>query len=497
MLLYAITAIFLFLTLVKIFKNYNYVAPLLITLLFIAHPVHTEVVANIKSRDEILSFLFCIMALYFSIEHYCYNKPVSYKVLSWIFFFLAILSKETVLMYAVIIPMTYYFFTDFPLKKIFRLAVPFIALVVVYMFIRGHILDSITFDEQMQVINNSIMSAKTPADKLATTILILGKYIWLLFIPLSLTFDYSYNQIPAVSFSNPGALLSIAVYAALIGYALLRLKKKDPIAFGIFYYLITMLLVSNLFVKIGSTMGERFLYTSSLGFSIAIGLLILKTLRIPTTIARPKLNTLYPVVGIILLAYTVKTISRNADWKDNYTLFEAGVVTSPNSARAHQSLAITYTDTAIKTTDPASKNMFFSKAIKEYNIAIGILPSYSEALFNKGWNYYSMGNFDSAATSFIKCIYAEPKYISAYQDLGVIYFNKGEYEKSISIFKLGLSQVPNDADLYANIGASYYNMNKFDSSVVYLQKALSIDPNISTARANLEKAKTMLSTLKK
>ncbi|MEM6724852.1 MAG: hypothetical protein AAF598_12485, partial [Bacteroidota bacterium] len=32
-------------------------------LLFTAHPIHTEVVANIKSRDEILSFLFVILSL--------------------------------------------------------------------------------------------------------------------------------------------------------------------------------------------------------------------------------------------------------------------------------------------------------------------------------------------------------------------------------------------------------------------------------------------------
>lgn len=496
-LLYALTAIFLFLTLVKIFKNYNYVVPLLITLLFIAHPVHTEVVANIKSRDEILSFLFCIMSLYFSIEHYCYNKPVYYKVLSWVFFFLAVLSKETVLTYAVIIPMAYYFFTGFSLKKIALLALPFVIMVGIYMLIRGHVLDSITFDEQMQVINNSIMSAKTPAGRLATTILILGKYIWLLFVPLALTFDYSYNQIPAVSFSDPGALLALAVYVALIGYALWRFNKKDPIAFGILYYIITMALVSNLFVKIGSSMGERFLYTSSLGFAIAIGIIILKLLKIKTDIPRPRLNTLYPVAGIILLAYTIKTITRNTDWKDNYTLFEAGVITSPNSARAHQSLAITYTDTAISSTDPAAKNMFFNKAITEYNKALSILPTYSEALFNKGWNYYSMGNYDSAVSSFIKCIYVEPKYVSAYQDLGVIYFNKGDYVKAITIFKLGLTQVPNDADLYTNIGAAYYNLNKFDSAIVNLQKALFINPNINNARVNLEKAKAMLNTLKK
>lgn len=493
---YAVTAIFLFLTLIKIFRKYNYVVPLFITLLFIAHPVHTEVVANIKSRDEILGFMFCIMAVYFSLQYYCYNKPRYFEFLSWLFFFTAVLSKETALAYAAVIPMVYYFFTDFSIKKIVILTVPFVALVGVYMYMRGLILSSITFNEQMQVINNSIMAAKTPADKLATTIYILGKYIWLLFIPISLTYDYSYKQIPVVSFSSPEALISIAIYAALIGYALFRLKRKDPISFGILYYIITMILVSNLFVKIGSSMGERFLFTSSLGFCIAIGFLIIRLLKVKTDTLRPKLTTLYAVAGIILFAYSVKTIARNRDWKDNFTLFEADITTSPNSARAHESLAITYTDTAINSIDPVAKSSFFNKAIKQYDVALKILPDYSEALYNMGWNYYSMENYDSAAAVFERCIKVDPAYVSAYQDLGVIYFNRKNYTQAISVFESGLRANPNNADLYGNIGAAFYNMNKFDSSVVYLQRALNLNPRLNSARETLQKAQNALRSYK-
>ncbi len=326
---YAITAIFLFLTLTKIFRKYNFIVPLLITLLYVAHPVHTEVVANIKSRDEILSFLFCIMALYFSLQYYLYNKPKYFQVFSWVFFFLAILSKETVLTYAIIIPMVYFFFTEFNIKKIVMLAVPFALIVGLYMIIRGKVLDSITFNEKMEVINNTLMAAKSGVDRLATTIYILGKYIWLLFVPLSLSWDYSYNQIPIVSLGSIQALVSILIYVALGGYAIFRFKKKDPVSFGILYYIITMTLVSNLFVKIGSSMGERFLYTSSLGFAIAIGFLIIRALKIKADALRPNLKALYAVSGVILLLFSIKTIARNTDWNNNFTLFESGVITSP------------------------------------------------------------------------------------------------------------------------------------------------------------------------
>ncbi len=64
-LLYGITAIVLFMTLLQMFSfltskkgGGGEILAFLTTLLFIAHPLHTEVVANIKSRDEIVSFLF-------------------------------------------------------------------------------------------------------------------------------------------------------------------------------------------------------------------------------------------------------------------------------------------------------------------------------------------------------------------------------------------------------------------------------------------------------
>jgi len=61
-LLYCLTAGFLFRLLLKLSKNNIYFS-FFTTVLFIAQPLHTEVIANIKSRDEILSYLFSIWAI--------------------------------------------------------------------------------------------------------------------------------------------------------------------------------------------------------------------------------------------------------------------------------------------------------------------------------------------------------------------------------------------------------------------------------------------------
>ena len=55
--LYGLTGLVIGILLQKWLANQTITA-FLIGLVFIAHPLHTEIVANIKGRDEILSFLF-------------------------------------------------------------------------------------------------------------------------------------------------------------------------------------------------------------------------------------------------------------------------------------------------------------------------------------------------------------------------------------------------------------------------------------------------------
>ncbi len=86
---------------------------LLATLIFMAHPVHTEVVANIKSRDEILSFLNGTLALLLVFD-YSKSKNWISLALAVIFFFLSLLSKETAMTTLAIIPFMLF---SLPLKR--------------------------------------------------------------------------------------------------------------------------------------------------------------------------------------------------------------------------------------------------------------------------------------------------------------------------------------------------------------------------------------------
>ncbi len=337
-LFFAITAFILLTVMRSLLRRHHPLIPVLVTLLFIFHPIHTEVVANIKSRDEILSLLFGLLTLQLLLRYADEGKL--WQMLTAVFvYFLCMLSKESGVTWMGVFPLALWCTRDTDLKKTIVLSAPFLVVVIAFLLIRQQVLGTFGSNYELMLINNSLVGATDTGSRIASAIYILGKYIWLLFVPLTLVFDYSYNTVPLVGFSDFRALISLVMVIALIGYALLKLKERKPVALAILFFFGTISLVSNIFFLIEATMAERFLYTPSLGFCLAI-LLVLSskfkekknTIELTSTDIRDN-KTIVVAFAFVLVLFGVKTIARNGDWKNNLTLLAADVKSNPESAR--------------------------------------------------------------------------------------------------------------------------------------------------------------------
>lgn len=122
-LIYVLLSLILYLTLSKLFNTYNYLLPFTITLLFIAHPIHTEAVASIKNRDELLCFTGGILSFYYSLL-YIERSKIKYYFLFIFFFSFALLSKKSILPFAVIIPISHVLFRSVSLTRLFYISLP-------------------------------------------------------------------------------------------------------------------------------------------------------------------------------------------------------------------------------------------------------------------------------------------------------------------------------------------------------------------------------------
>ena len=346
LLLYILTACLLYKLLISIFPNstkskaWYLTFPFIITILFVAHPVHTEAVANIKGRDEIMTLLGSLAAFYYAVK-YCKKNNFLYLILSGICLFFGLLSKENAITFVAIIPLTIYYFVSTKRKNILLILMTLIISSFLFLIIRGNILGfSHTNNIANEIMNNPFIKASF-AEKYATIFYTLWLYIKLLIFPHPLTYDYYPHQIEIINITNIKAIIPLIIYTFLIIYAfrgLIKRKKQnsgDLVSWSIWLFLLPLSVVSNMFFPVGTFMNERFIFISSIGFCtiIAYFLCIILPKRIKNL---KKVNTINITLLIIILSlYSAKTISRNSAWKNDLILFSTDVKTSKNSAKSN------------------------------------------------------------------------------------------------------------------------------------------------------------------
>ena len=460
----------------RVFNNYSAFIPFFIMLLFELHPIHTEVVASVKSRDELLALLFTAVSMLYSFKYIDSDKIVS-LVLSAVFFFLALLSKESSITFVAILPLTVYFFRDVKMAKIVKATAPYVIMAGIYMLMRAAFIESDGEKVRIMVNNNALMAATNYGDKLATALFIQFKYLILLVFPHPLSYDYSFNQIPIISFSNPKALLSVLVILALLGYALINLKRKDVFTYSILFYFAGAAITANILVDIGATMAERFMYTASLGYCIALVFLVVKLLK------SDKVNLSYataPRVFMVLIAvsvlYAVKTVARNEVWKNNLDLYKSGMETAPDSWRAHYLLGVEYVRLLNAEKEPNAKKELMMNAVEHLNASNAILLT-SDAWLMKGYAFEFGGRDDSAVASYRTTLLYDSLSRQAANNMGSILLRHNALPEAIQVLGKLVARDTTFNDAICNLAAAYGNSGNFKESEKYYMMAMRKNPN--------------------
>ncbi len=461
-----------------------------ITLLFVAHPLHTEVVANIKSRDEILGMLFGILSMQFFFYYANDKNILSIKnlLLGFLFFFLAMLSKESTITLFAVIPFSIYFFTlqhDF--KKIF-IAITSLTIAVIAYFILRHISIGglVTFNE-VSILNNSLMGVSSPVDRFATAIVLIGYYLKLFFFPFPLSFDYSLNTIPNASLSDVRFLLTMLIIIAMAAYVLLQLKKKDIIAFSLIFFATTLSVVTNIFVLIEATLAERFMFLPSLGLCMALILLLEKYLHYfaeadYSLLSIVKQNKLFTsLVFAFLLVFTTKSFLRNFDWKDNYTLFSIDKDHNPNSYRTLSAYCNALFVEKIKPLQDGEQQKldYCREAIFYTHKSLAITQDNFSAWSLLSYCYLQIKDYPNAIAAFengIKFYSTKAPALDNFYMLGAnAYYYSGNLQQAVSTAKAGLAINDTNAMLLNTYGMVLTETNDLKTAKMALEKSIQLD----------------------
>ena len=194
-------------------------------------------------------------------------------------------------------------------------------------------------DLKIAGISNYIVLAPGSASRLASAFDMCWRYLAILVCPHPLVSDMGYPQVKPATFADWRPLAGLAAYGGMAAWALWQARRRSFAAFTVLFFLGSFALVSNVFILTYTNYGERLLYLPSLGFALALAWLLLRIFPARLPGGKPHL-VLMAVAGLILALYGAKTVARNLDWKDNFTLFETDMRVSPDSAMLMHHYAI-------------------------------------------------------------------------------------------------------------------------------------------------------------
>ncbi|MCD6010569.1 MAG: bacteriophage receptor, outer rane subunit [Flavipsychrobacter sp.] len=584
-------AILLYFLRMVVFKNQPIIA-FIAALIFTIHPIHTEVVANVKSRDEIMSLLFMCLTFIFAFRFEEKRKEMKWMLAGLVSYFLTFLSKEYALTTVVLLPMAFYTFRNFSFKRSVMTAFPYMVVAFIYVALRIYVLYFSNNDMEYQILNASILKRPGLADaveslsqtalnafpflvgitallcifyyslaeindktegkvfktnvilllpfmffaglyllvlvgavpglnsnaekevlnnpyifavgnqKLATEIATSLNYLKLLIFPHPLSADYSYNSIPYKDFSNVWVLLSLLVHGIIAAVAVMYSKKRHVLGFAAAFYLLHLMLVCNIFFEIGATMGERLIYHSSVGFAIAAAWLLWKGFEKiqPAAVGQKALAV---VLGVIVVFAGIKTVARNAAWKNDGTLFLADLETVPNSVLVCANVAASYITLADGKSEQQRKD-YLNKSIELLNHALSIHPDMVASYMNRGIAYYKLGDMDRAKANLDSVKHRYPSYPTLpgiyrliaddYMKKGWSeYGSKGQYVEAVNVFKKGIAIDSTNPDLWYNLGGAYYSNMQYTEAIEAWRVSLQLKPDNVKAQQGMQAAMGMMS----
>ncbi len=479
---FAAAVLLLFLFLHRLFKEQRIALAFMTALLFAVHPIHTEVVANIKSRDELLCFMFAFLALNVFIG-YARSGKKALVVLGALFMFLSIIAKETSATFVFVVPCIFFFLENEHKKRSLIITATTIATVVLFIGIRAIIISKYSAEGTvaLDLFDNQLVAAPDFTTRAATAILILGDYLKLAFVPYRLVCDYSYCTIPLVGFNNIGVIVSGLVYLTLAGIAIyLLLKTKRSLwAFGILFYLFTMTMFSNIVFLVGATQADRFLFFASVGSCLLIALVIERWIIKDNSINGLKTSGGALLFGICIV-FSVMTIARNKDWKDDYTLYTADLDKMPNNARLYNFVGMELQKKCELETNPQEKDRLNKECIAHLQRAIAIYPLYAGAHAELGTAFLIRGEHDSAIVHLVRSIELEPRKPQAFTNLATLYMMRNEHASAAYYFRRATEVEDTDVVSWFNLGICYSHIPKNDSAIYAFQKVISLNPSFNS-----------------
>lgn len=503
-LFYALSVVLLFLVLRRLFNKIPIDLIFLATLLFAAQPTHTEVVASLKNREEIMAFLGGLGAFYFLIQGIDTNRW-KYFLFAGLSFFAGYLSKNTILPFLVIYPVGLIIFREVNSRNTRLIVSGLVVLIVIALVVQ--FLPKLWLPKvsrPLEIVENPLFGQVVFEQRLGTGLTTLLHYLKMSIFPYPMSFYYGYDMIPVRSVFSLLPIVALLIYSGLFVLAVRGLKREPVFAFSILVFLISIAVYSNLSVLQFKLLGmninivppsvgivaERFLFLPTVGSSILIALLIYRLAgykeekKESSTIRSERV---YAYAAIPLVVWAFMTVDRNSDWKTLDTLYAADIEHLDRSVKANTQFAGRKLYGIFNQMNPERPSREEVEVMEKHLLlALKVKPDYYDALNNLGSIYSTItGQYEKSIPLFKRAIEADPKNTAAYVNLAFAYRQTGRIKEALETYNQVIALDPKKLKAYFKIAEIYEQAGLMQKAIEINERAMTADTTSEVPYINI------------
>ncbi|XP_049951100.1 protein O-mannosyl-transferase TMTC4-like [Schistocerca serialis cubense] len=298
---------------------------------------------------------------------------------------------------------------------------------------------------------------------------------WLLLCPEWLCFDWSMGCIPVFSMKNPFdyRIVTIVIFWTSLAVLLRKCfssrnsRNVRCMILSLGLLVIPFLPASNIFFRVGFVVAERVLYLPSAGHCMLIVIGLRQLAQVDRSLAR--VGFLY-----LLIAFGSRATRRSAQWKTEEVLFESGLNVCPLNAKIHYNIAKKAGDAGHKLS-----------AIAGYRTALRLNEEYDQAMNNLANMLRDEGQLNEAESLLRKAISLRNDFAAAWMNLGIVLSGQKRYQEAEECYITALKHRRKYPDCYYNLGNLYLELKKYNAAYEAWNNATTLKPLHSLAWNNM------------
>jgi len=436
---------------------------------FVLHPVHTEAVDWIAALPELGFSLFLLLSFALFLMNRDSAKATQRNAkywlilaFSWLSFALALLWKETAVVFPVLIAGYVWLMErngdeqkfSHRVRSMLLASAPYWCILFGYLGLRAYLLGAAGVSSRDWAL--------TPVQLAVNALGLMEAYWAKLAFPLQLNAYYSFSPIRSLASMRAIAVALIALAAAAIVIVLVRRRLATDAStsedasqndfrlslFSAFWTLITLLPAMDLGALGRNPFTERYLFLPSAGFCLLV--VLVAAWAIEQTPKRVRKFLGPGLLAVVLVCFFIETVERNSEWKDDLTIFSAALPFSPNAPFVHTMIATHESDDSTQTAD-AEQHFLRAAELAELQTPPDRLDTVT-AYRGLAWIDANRSQYSQALALLAKATQIDPTDADTDGEKGLILARSGDGLAALPLLQHSLAEEPDNENVLSALG---------------------------------------------